>query len=109
MLGGGARELYHFTEMVGGEIHVTINWKDAQALLERDSVVESRIDVETEQNVIAELSGKFEAFRKAYLIEGLERKEYADFGPVQLFRNSFMMGWFTLLAEVSKRRHALAI
>ena len=27
LLGGGARGLHHFTEMVGGDLHVTINWK----------------------------------------------------------------------------------
>jgi transaldolase len=109
MLGGGARALYHFTEMVGGDIHVTINWKDADALIRENGQVVSRIDAETPQSVIDELCDKLEVFRKAYLDDGLKREEYADYGPVQLFRNAFLMGWFTLLAEVSRRRNALAI
>jgi len=109
MLGGGARSLYHFTEMVGGDVHVTINWKDADSLIQQDGPVVSRIDAETPQSVIDELCDKLEVFRKAYLDDGLKREEYAEYGPVQLFRNAFMMGWFTLLAEVSRRRHALAI
>jgi transaldolase len=108
MLGGGVRKLYHFTDMVGGEIHVSINSKDVEALLERDAEMESRIDVQTSEEVIDEHCAKFEVFRKAYLPDGLKRKAYAGFGPVQLFRNAFMMGWLTLLAEVSKRRNALA-
>ncbi len=109
MLGGGARALYHFTEMVGGDIHVTINWKDVDALIKQDGLIDSRIDIETPKDVIDELCDKLEVFRQAYLDDGLKREEYADYGPVQLFRNAFMMGWFTLLAEVSKRRNALAI
>ena len=109
MLGGGARTLHHFTEMVGGDVHVTLNWRDVDALLQEDGPVVSRIDAVTPQPVIDELLDKLDAFREAYLDDGLTRKEYADYGPVQLFRNSFMMGWFTLLAEVSKRRHALAV
>jgi len=109
MLGGGARALYHFTEMVGGDVHVTINWKDADALIKNDAAIESRIEAETPKDVIDELSDKFPTFRQAYLVDGLRREEYGGFGPVQLFRNAFMMGWFALLAEVSKRRNALAI
>jgi len=109
MLGGGARALYHFTEMVGGDIHVTINWRDVDALLKQDGAIDARIDAETNSEVIDELCEKFEVFRQAYLDDGLKRAEYADYGPVQLFRNAFMMGWFTLLAEISKRRNALAI
>ncbi len=109
MLGGGVRSLYHFTELVGGEVHVTINWRDVEALNEQDSSVESRIDAETPQAVIDELCDKLEVFRQAYVEDGLKREQYAGYGPVQLFRNAFMMGWFTLLAEVSKRRNALAL
>jgi transaldolase len=109
MLGGGVRELYHFTEMVGGDIHVTINWRDVEALVKQDAVIEARIDTETPVELIEELCEKIEVFRHAYLEDGLKREEYAEYGPVQLFRNAFMMGWFTLLAEVSKRRNALAI
>jgi transaldolase len=109
VLGGGVRALYHFTEMVGGDIHVTMNWKDIDTLLKEDGAVESRIETETPKDVVDEIYNKFEVFRQAYLVDGLKREEYADFGPVQLFRNSFIMGWFTLLAEISKRRTALAL
>jgi transaldolase len=33
MLGGGARSTGHFTEMVGGDMHVTINWSTAEELI----------------------------------------------------------------------------
>ena len=94
---------------MGGGVHTTINWKDADALIRQDGPVVSRIDAETPQAVIDELCDKFEVFRQAYHDDGLKREGYADYGPVQLFRNAFLVGWYTLLAEVSKRRNALAI
>jgi transaldolase len=109
MLGGGARGTHHFTEMVGGDVHVTINWSTAQELIEADGAVVSRIGVETPQSVIDELIDKFDDFRKAYYEDALSVEEYAEYGPVQLFRNAFLKGWYLLLAEVSARRHLNAL
>jgi transaldolase len=109
MLGGGARGTHHFTEMVGGDVHVTINWSTAQEIIDANPPVISRIDVETPQSVIDELSEKFPDFRKGYEDDGLSVEEFADFGPVQLFRNAFMRGWHLLLAEIPTRRHAQAL
>ena len=109
MLGGGARGTHHFTEMVGGDVHVTINWSTAQELIEADGAVVSRIDAETPQSVIDELIERFDDFRKAYYEDALPVEEYADYGPVQLFRNAFLKGWYLLLAEVSDRRHFHAL
>jgi len=105
MLGGGARGTQHFTEMVGGNMHVTINWSTAEELIEADGPVISRIDAETPQSVIDEISDKFIDFRRAYNEDGLSDEEFAGFGPVQLFRNAFLRGWYLLLAEIPTRRH----
>jgi hypothetical protein len=48
-------------------------------------------------------------FRRAYDDDGLSVADYAEFGPVRLFRNAFLKGWYTLLAEIPSRRHALAL
>ena len=109
MLGGGARGTQHFTEFVGGNIHITINWSTAQELIDADDPVASRIDVETPKAVIDELSEKFIDFRRAYFEEALLVEEYASYGPVQLFRNAFLEAWYLLLAEIVSRRHFHAI
>ena len=109
MLGGGARSLRHFTELVGGDVHITINWSTAQELIDKDAPALSRIDVETPEAVVAELCEKFEDFEKAYNEDGLSVEEFAGYGPVQLFRNSFLNGYYRLLAAICARRnfHAL--
>jgi transaldolase len=109
LLGGGARGLHHFTEMVGGDVHVTINWSTAQELLDINGPVVNRMDIEPQQSIIDELSDKFEDFRKAYFEDELTLEEFANFGPVQLFRNAFLKGTYLLLAEIISRRHQLAL
>jgi len=104
MLGGGARSPGHFTEFVGGDIHITINWSTAAELIQRDPPVESRIDAGTPEAVLEQLSAAFPDFDKAYRDDGLDVSEFADYGPVQLFRNMFLDGWYTLLAAISRRK-----
>ena len=89
MLGGGARGLHHFTEMVGSEMHITINWKGtADKLIELDQPVVCRFLQPTPFFVEDELVEKLEDYRKAYFIHSIEPVEYEDFGPVKLFRSS---------------------
>ena len=109
MLGGGARGTHHFTEMVGGDVHITINWSMAQEIIAADAPVAPRMQTETPQAVIDELCDKLPDFAKAFFEDKLSLDEYADYGPVQLFRNAFLKGWYVLLAEIPSRRHALAL
>ena len=69
----------------------------------------SRIGAEVPESDIDELCAKLPDFRRAYEEDGLAVEEYAEFGPVQLFRNAFLKGWYLLLAEVASRRHFHAL
>lgn len=104
LLGGGARGLHHFTEMVGGDLAVTLNWKTMQELIEADNPVVSRIDAEAAQDVVDELLRKLPNFRRAYDEDALPVEEFADFGPVVLFRTMFLNGYTRLLDEIADRR-----
>jgi transaldolase len=104
MLGGGARGTHHFTEMVGGGVHVTINWSTAEELLAADPPVVSRIGVETPRRVTDELCDKLPDFRKAFLDDGLAREEFNVYGPLQYFRGMFVKGWDVLLQNIRERR-----
>jgi transaldolase len=105
MLGGGARGLHHFTEMVGSEMHITINWKGtAETLIEKNPPVVHRMGTPAPQYVIDELLEKIPDFRKAYREDGLSIDEFEDYGPVVLFRNMFLKGWESLLNAVKEQR-----
>jgi transaldolase len=92
--------------MVGGSIHVTINWSTALELIQANPAVVSRMDFPVSPLVIDELSDKLPDFRKAYLDHGLLAEEFGDFGPLQYFRDMFVKGWDTLVKCVTDRRHA---
>ena len=109
MMGGGAREAYHFTGLIGGKVHVTINWSTAQEIIDSGMKVEPKLDEEIPGEFIQELRAKFPDFRKAYDDDGLLPGEFASYGPVQLFRNAFLKGWHLLLAEIISRKHARAL
>jgi len=97
MLGGGARGLHHFTNFVGGDMHVTINWSTARELNASFSTVESMIDIQVPDSIVDELLGNLPNFKRAYEPDGMEIEEFADYGPVMLFRTQFMNGYSRLI------------
>ncbi len=108
MMGGGARGTHHFTELVGSNVHVTINWKGtADVLIEQDGPVAFRIDTPAPECMVAELSNKLPDFAAAWNVDGLGVKDFESFGPVTLFRNMFISGWDGLMAEIEHIREAM--
>jgi transaldolase len=104
-ISGGARGLHHFTEMVGADAAVTINWSGtADKLLELDGPVVSRFLQPTPHGVIDELCGKLPDFRKAYFTHAIEPYEYETFGPVVLFRSMFEESWKAANELIRERR-----
>jgi len=108
LVGGGARGLHHFTEMIGGDIVVTINWRGtADKLLEMDPPVIYRLFNPVPEHVIEELMNKLPDFKRGYLENGLTIEEYEGFGPVVHFLNSFVKSWKRVLALANERRLAM--
>lgn len=104
-IGGGARALHHFTEMVGADAQITINWTGtADKLLEADGPVVQRFFMPTPELVIDELLEKVPDFRKAYLLNAIEEEEYEEYGPVVLFRSSFEDAWKNAVNLIASRR-----
>lgn len=107
-IGGGARGLHHFTEMVGARACITINWEGtADRLIEQDPQVVYRFFNPVPQKVIDELLEKIPDFKRGYLDDGLEPEEFEHFGPVQLFRSSFIMSWNRVLELIKERRRTM--
>lgn len=93
-IGGGARGLHHFTEMVGADASITINWSNtADELIKQNPPVVDRFNMPTPCAVIDELCSKLPDFRKAYFVDAIKPEEYEEFGPVVLFRTSFEEAW----------------
>lgn len=109
MLGGGARGTHHFTEFVGGDLHVTMNWSTIQALNDQETDVVLRIDTETPQSDIDELSEKIPCWRQAYEDDGLKPEEFEEYPPLQRFRRMFVAGCQTVTRAIEDRRKTLGL
>lgn len=102
-IGGGMRGLQHFTEMVGGDVCITMNWEGhADKLLELDQPVVSRLFNPVQECVLEELLTKVPAFCQAYFEGGLEIEEYHAYGPVHYFWDSFVSAWKNVLKEIER-------
>ncbi|MHB1133444.1 MAG: transaldolase family protein [Chloroflexota bacterium] len=104
MLGGGALTNEDFTEMVGGDMHVTLNWSIVESLLAADGPVVSRLNEPVPMAVVDELSEKLPAFREAYHEGSLTVPRFRDYGPLILFRDMFIAGYQRLVDAVQARR-----
>jgi transaldolase len=105
-IGGGARGLHHFTELVGGDVNLTINWKGtAEDLLKLNPVVVSRIFNPVPHKVIDELMAKLPDFKRGYLVGGIHVDEYEEFAPVELFRSSFVKSWKRVHEIIKDKRN----
>jgi transaldolase len=104
-IAGGARGSHHFTEMVGGKVCCTINWEGtADKLIEQDPPVVFRLFNPVPQKVIEELIEKLPDFKRGYLEDGLETKDFEEFGPVRLFRSIFTKSWKRVLDVIRERK-----
>ncbi len=106
-IGGGARGTQHFTEMVGGDVVVTINWKGtADRLIEENPPVIERLLNPVPDYVTEELLEKLPDYRRGYEEGAIHAHEYEEFGPVVMFREMFLKDWERVLAEADKRLKA---
>jgi len=104
-IGGGVRGLHHFTEMVGADVCITMNW-DGQAveLLKNDFPVVPRFFNPVPDRYLEELLVKVDEFRRAWYEKGLSIDEYEHFGPVEYFRHMFIEAWEKTLTMIGEAR-----
>ena len=107
LLGGGARAPRHFTELMGGDLAITISLGTVKDLLVEDPPVVSKVKVKTDTKVLSELENKFVDFRRAYYPDGLTVDEFRSFGPCVKFQNSCLKGYDETLGEIRARRGRL--
>ena len=109
-IGGGARGLHHFTEMVGADCCITINWKGtADKLIEQNPPVVQRFLQPVPESAIDTLVENIEDYRRAYFLNSIKSEEYEEFGPVVYFRETFEEAWRKALGFIKDRRVELGL
>jgi transaldolase len=106
MLGGGARAAHHFTEVVGGTMHVTLNPGTVQELITADQPVIPRIHHQADAATIALLCDRLPDLRTALIPEAQRPEEFETYGPVRHFLGMFITGWTAMLTAIAARRSA---
>ena len=104
LMGGGVRSVRHFTEMVGGDVHVTCNWDFIDGLNKMDPPIESKIDDVLSEAQRQELFEKIPAFRNAYDENALLHADLTKHLAFLLFRNGFTTAWDSVLGVIRERR-----
>lgn len=108
-IGGGMRGFQHFTEMVGADACITMNWqKHAEELLKENAPVVPRF-YNPVPDMYLEALLHVPDFRKAYFENGLTVDEYEHFGPVDYFRSMFLNAWNNSIDFINKRRTSIQI
>lgn len=76
-------------------------------MIAQDPPVISRFFNPVPETVLDELMEKLPDFKRGYLSNGLTVEEYEEFGPVELFRSSFVKAWQSALDMIKERRAAM--
>ena len=107
LMGGGARGARHFTELVGGNLHITIGWSLADELARGDGPVEERIDTEISEEVEAGLAVHLPDYVRASRPGSLRPDEFVGFRPVAAFQRTFLDAVDVMLDTIEETRTKL--
>jgi transaldolase len=101
LLGAAIRHHYHWSELIGGDVVITLPsiW---QKRFNASSVdVRPRMDDPLDPAIVAELSGHYPDFIRAYEPDGLRREEFDGFPPTARTIRAFIASYHELLHHVT--------
>jgi transaldolase len=101
LLGAAIRHHYHWSQLIGGDVVITMpsNWQ--KRFNASDIEVKSRIDDPVDPRTVAELSRAFPDFVRALEPDGLAVTEFDTFGPSVRTLRAFVVSYHDLLHAVS--------
>lgn len=100
LLAAAYRHRLHWTELIGGDIVLTIPYGWQKKFNASDIRVFERMDFPVEPGIIEELYNRFADFRRAYDPDGLSIAEFDTFGPTLRTLRSFIASYRDLQATI---------
>jgi transaldolase len=101
LLGAAIRHHLHWSELIGGDVVITMpsNWQ--KRFNASDIEVRPRMDDPVEPAIVAELSAHFPDFVRAFEPDGLTRAEFDTFPPTTRTIRAFIASYHELLHAVT--------
>jgi transaldolase len=100
LLAAAYRNHLHWSELIGGELVVSMPHQWQVRFNASDVAVTSRIDDPVAPTILDALLGKFPDFRRAYEEQGLSAADFDGFGPTVRTLRQFIAGYHDLVATV---------
>ncbi|MEW5814865.1 MAG: transaldolase family protein [Spirochaetota bacterium] len=100
MLAAAYRNHFLWSELIGGDVVLTIPYKWQRRFNSSDVEVKPRMDDPVDEKIITELLNKFEDFKKAYEPDGLSIDEFDTYGPTVRTLRQFLGGLDLLLTVI---------
>jgi len=100
LLAAAYRNHLHWSELIGGDIVLTIPYKWQRLFNASDIEVRPRFDDPVPEAVLTELAAKVPDFRRAFEPDGLRVDEFDDFGATRRTLRGFIASYQELVATV---------
>ncbi len=100
LLGAAYRHHMHWSELIGGDVVLTIPYEWQRLINACDIEVKARFDAPVPQEAVDTLYRKVEAFRRAYDADGMEPAEFDSFGPAARTLRAFIASYRELLGVI---------
>ncbi len=100
LLAAAYRNHLQWSELIGGDVVLTIPYKWQKRFNASDVKVEKRMDNPVPQPILDELKKKFPDFVKAYEPDGLKPEEFETYGATARTLRGFLAGYADLLSVI---------
>lgn len=100
LLGAAYRHHLHWSELVGGDVVLTIPYEWQRLFNASDIPVRPRFDEPVPADVLETLLAKFPDFRRAYAADGMAPAEFDAFGPTARTLRAFIASYRELLGTI---------
>jgi transaldolase len=100
LLAAAYRHHRHWSELIGGDVVLTIPHAWQVLFNESDIEVVPRIDDPVPQEIVDELYRLFPDFRRAYDVDGMAQAEFDSFGPTARTLRQFIGSYQDLVAVI---------
>ncbi|MDD6351501.1 MAG: transaldolase family protein [Lachnospiraceae bacterium] len=99
LLSAANRNHYHWSQLIGGDLAQTINYKWWKRLEACDIEVKSRIDDPVPEEIMKELR-KIPEFAKSFREDGMKPSEFVNYGGFRTTLNQFLGGYDDLVQVI---------